>query len=338
MGNKNSSPFSVNSLPFSGLEVTHSSLKKSLAIPRKVELSEIFEIPCQRMWLIAGDIPCILRIRFGIVVGHQHFKLVVFFVDYPDENFDIDDLSGTEFKVDTLEGKRCYSYIYIKDKVRDGFWLCFNRLEIDFDTDKPIRRLNQYQNDKLTINSRSIRMNSLNPYESGVGLDVDIVIGGRIIRASKYSLAHHSPVFAAMFSTNRHGSITNIVELTDDFETMNHLIKTIHGVLCEVDVTMALAMSVVADKYDMSEVLREIEDYVKPMINTQNVIQVIRVADMFNLKGMKSNALDFIRLGPTQKLSDLDDISNASIRIMSMIAETLNSEVRSVVCTCRKLT
>ena len=140
--------------------------------------------------------------------------------------------------------------------------------------------------------------NSLKIYESALGLDIDIVIDEQTIKASKYILCRFSPVFEAMFTDEWKENKDNKIHITDiKFEVMQHLIRYLHGIQCDVDVPTALGILMAADKYFISHVKQQLVDIVKPNIREQNVVQVLEIADKLSLEDLKSKALIFIKVG-----------------------------------------
>ena len=163
---------------------------------------------------------------------------------------------------------------------------------------------------------------SLNSYEAGIGLDVDIVVGERTIKASKYILCQFSSVFTAAISNDRQEKGDNKIVIDGiDFEVMDKVIRALHGIPCVVDIQMALKMLIVADKYEISDIQRQLAEKLIQNITKQNVIQIMLVANELDLEGLLSKCLEFISTGVYDTLDDLDLISNISAEVESKIKE-----------------
>ena len=329
-----SSPFEVSVLDSSTLRVDYSSVKDCLCNPGKVDWSEVMEVPC--IW---NQEKRSVRTRFGIVFGETQYKLVVHFLDQEVRDF----IHLTNYESDFVERRECLSYIGKKEDVPElqdmesvRFQVGLPNNHMQFDMQMPVNKINQSVTDKLAIASHDKPKNSLKSYDIGRGLDVDLVVGGQTIKASEYTLSQYSPVFAAMFANNWEEKEDKKIDIKEfEFEVMNNIIRAIHGIQCNVDVSTALQMLIVADKYQITDIQQPIEDYVKLNITKENVIKTLTIADKLGLEDLKAKALEFISKGDYGKIEDIDEISLASAPVLWMITKTLDTSFLSV--KCRKL-
>ena len=311
------------------LMVIHTSMKQCLETPGKVEWSDILEVP--RLPKVKGE--NIIRIRFGTVAGHAQYKRLVQFVD--EENADSRSKLLGNYGLDFIQGQECYSAIVSKQTLATfdtsqaiACKLSFQEDSITFDTQRLIEKSGR---GRLTIASHDKPINSSNTYDAGIGLDIQLAIGCQTINASKYVLCQFSPVFAAMFaSDNWQESENNKVQIESiDFEVMTQLIRALHGIPCKVGVLTALQMLIIADKYLITDVQRQIEDNIKTNITADNVIQVLKVADTLNLESLKLMAFDFLRRRNYGKVCDLNQIESVPTHIILKVMEILETKLQS---------
>ena len=341
------SQFRVSLSNWSALVVIHSSLVERLATQGIVEWSDVLEVP--RIPVIKGK--DFVRMRFGIAVGLTQYKFMVRFVDIKDMARDSIVLGG--YELDTVGGTKCLSHVFRKDetleRAKNGlvtYNLYFKKECIKFDILRTIQKskmtrpcykslieLILFRNRKSVSTLSEQPRKISNSYDVGLGLDVDIIIDGQTIKASKYTLSQFSPVFANMFTIGSESNDFYKIHIDGTrFEVMNSLIRVIHGIPCDVDVTMALGMLIVAEKYQITEIQRQIEELIKSNINQQNVVNVLIVADKLQLEDLKSKALQFIRTRVIDKQENLNNISSASPQVTSMIKETMDTNVGNIQC------
>ena len=132
-------------------------------------------------------------------------------------------------------------------------------------------------------------------YDAGVGLDFTFVIDGKEIKASKYTLGVNSYVFDAMVANDWKDSRECRVYIEDvEFEVMDTFIRALHGVVMKIkDITMALKLMMVADKYNVGHLFMLAEKYVNGM-HEGNVIEALVVAHQLGLVDVREKCHNYI--------------------------------------------
>lgn len=139
-------------------------------------------------------------------------------------------------------------------------------------------------------------------YELEIGLDLDIIVDTKTIKASKFVLGSTSPVFSAMFSGDWQESRENILNIGDDgglyfvdYETMKAFVDAIHGVKLELNnISLALKLKALCDMYEVRELGQQAENYVNFGLNDENVVEALVFSDKRGLNDVKTKAIEFI--------------------------------------------
>lgn len=144
-------------------------------------------------------------------------------------------------------------------------------------------------------------------YNKGIGLDFTIMVSNEIIKASKYILGLHSPVFKAMFENDWKDARENLIQIDDiDYEIMLSFVKAMHSVPVYLnDIDVALKLIIVADKYNVEEIKQQALYYLKGEINKDNAINILTLAHKLNIEEMKREALNFMTSRKYGKIEEL---------------------------------
>lgn len=129
--------------------------------------------------------------------------------------------------------------------------------------------------------------------------DITIVIGEHEIRAHKYILAARSPVFESLLmdnSTLNNTGNSSVIEIKDiKPKIFRKLLQYIYtGKMDDIDSTMAKELLVAAIKYDLNELKATCEEILYNGINTENAIEILELADQYNIPKLELLANKFI--------------------------------------------
>jgi len=164
-------------------------------------------------------------------------------------------------------------------------------------------------------------------YVSGIGLDFAFAVDGKLVKAAKYILAIHSPVFKAMLENEWKDSRENRIDITDcSYETMEAFVKVLHGIKLELtDIQLALEMMMVVDKYQVPRLKDQAECFVEARLNQKNVIDSFKYAAEVELTSVKQLAIDFIVSKRYDQLDDLVNIDKLPAKLWKLVAEKMRS-------------
>ena len=138
----------------------------------------------------------------------------------------------------------------------------------------------------------------LNDYESLLNnqklCDVTIIISDKKIHAHKTILAAHSPVFMNMFSNETIENREGILEITDiEFKVFQELLRFIYSGKIESMDTVVNDLLVAADKYWIRGLLLKCELYLQSILNVDNVIDILVLADNHNAENLRISAIKY---------------------------------------------
>ena len=133
-------------------------------------------------------------------------------------------------------------------------------------------------------------------YEAGIGLDFNIKVSGKEVKASKFVLAEISPVFEAMFTNDWKDSANSRMDIEDfDYPEVDALVRLIHGLeFISSNVELTIKLMLVADKYEVLELRDQCKEYVMNGLNEENVMDVLIVAHQLGFDDIQQKALDLI--------------------------------------------
>lgn len=124
----------------------------------------------------------------------------------------------------------------------------------------------------------------------------DVVLncaGEREFKVHKAVLSVRSPVFQAMFENDLEETRKNEVKITDiDPEVLKEMLSFIYcGKVSKFE--NCCDLFVAADKYQIEDLMDYCHMYLLNNINENNLIHCLRLADTYNKKELKENAIEF---------------------------------------------
>lgn len=126
--------------------------------------------------------------------------------------------------------------------------------------------------------------------------DVTFVVAGEEIRAHLQILSARNEVFAKMFDSGMIEGKNNKVEIPDvEPNIFKLLLKFIYSDKFESkDVCESLKLLVAADKYSVDNLVHKCGLCVSDNLTTENVVEVLLIADLVNVKFLKKRCIDLV--------------------------------------------
>jgi speckle-type POZ protein len=146
-------------------------------------------------------------------------------------------------------------------------------------------------------------------YKKMLFSDVVFNIGGREFPAHKSILAARSEFFAAMFQHPTKENLTNQIEIENDPEIFEELLRFIYTGRLDTTTmeTMAVGLLIAADKYLLNELKSECENYFVREMSSENCVELILHGDLLNppeyLKKSIKEAAKYFRIFPSRVMA-----------------------------------
>ncbi|XP_033212756.1 speckle-type POZ protein-like isoform X2 [Belonocnema kinseyi] len=145
------------------------------------------------------------------------------------------------------------------------------------------------------IKSGELLVNISNLLEDQVLKDITFSVQGKKFKAHKAILAARSPVFSAMFTHKMKERIKSCVEIQDlepdIFEKMLRFIYTDKVNDLEESASKLLPA---AERYDLQKLKRMCVTILHRSLTIKNVLETLKLADMFSISDLRRAALKFI--------------------------------------------
>ena len=134
------------------------------------------------------------------------------------------------------------------------------------------------------------------------------------IPVHKLILEQRSPVFKTMLSSTMKESTSNKIIITDfDHDVVREFIRFLYLDTCDKEVLDQHAKSLLAmaHKYDVKGLLHISADYLIRTLSIDTAVELLQLADLYEVKGLKKKALNFIQtnLKALTKAGRLDPLS-----------------------------
>ncbi|KAJ8675384.1 hypothetical protein QAD02_011170 [Eretmocerus hayati] len=125
--------------------------------------------------------------------------------------------------------------------------------------------------------------------------DVKVIVRGQTIFAHKVILTCGNAVFTAMFMHNLKENNENIINIEDiEFDVMLELLRFMYtGHISNVE-KMPEELLIAADKYGVEELKNYCENYLCELLSVKNVLDYLNFASKYNLRQLKTQAVDFL--------------------------------------------
>ncbi|XP_014237888.1 speckle-type POZ protein-like [Trichogramma pretiosum] len=162
---------------------------------------------------------------------------------------------------------------------------------------------------------------------------------GKEIPAHRLVLATASPVFRAMFSHSMPGNRTQSVDMMDvSYETAVEMLRHIYtGSVKKCEISMIIELLAAADTYQFEELKNKCEKILITNLSTDNVLEILEIANNHGAKILKKGIADFRKLRHAiydLKLEDMilsDPVNGLVVDIEQ--ESTFSSQVLRYLCT-----
>lgn len=126
--------------------------------------------------------------------------------------------------------------------------------------------------------------------------DVTLLIGDVRFPAHKAVLAARSPVFFRMFTNDMLEKQSGVVKITDiDIAVLNMMLKYIYSAKVDIlNYDCAIKLYSAADKYEITSLKERCAAYLKELLCSDNVCDILLLADMHGDSDLKGFAREFI--------------------------------------------
>ncbi|XP_014237850.1 uncharacterized protein LOC106659688 [Trichogramma pretiosum] len=139
---------------------------------------------------------------------------------------------------------------------------------------------------------------------------------GKEIPAHRVVLAAASPVFKAMFSHDMVENKSQSVDMNDiSYDAVVEMLRYIYtGSVKTQEFSLTTEVLTAADKYQLDDLKNKCEQILISTLSTENAINVLKVADKYNLSLMKRKVVDFVK----HKITESSDSDKAGTMILSV--------------------
>lgn len=180
---------------------------------------------------------------------------------------------------------------------------------------------------KTAISKFSTRKSNVleNLFQNKNFADITLAVENEEILAHKALLAARSEVFAAMFHTTMKEQITNRVEISDmNFGILKEMMEFIYTERAPNLKYINLELLLAADKYGLEDLKKVCVESLLNNLSVKTVVEVLIVADLQNIKILKLETLEYIKLN----IGDVIQTSSWKQMVVShpnLIEKVLNS-------------
>ncbi|XP_071033417.1 speckle-type POZ protein B-like [Parasteatoda tepidariorum] len=127
--------------------------------------------------------------------------------------------------------------------------------------------------------------------------DLNLHAGKEMIPVHKCLLSARSPVFSAMFKRDMKENQTGVVDIPDvESEVLRSFVEYLYtDIFSNTEFEHVLNLLLVADKYQVNSLKERCSKILISKISTENIYEVISVADLVNQVALKQLALNYIK-------------------------------------------
>ena len=179
----------------------------------------------------------------------------------------------------------------------------------------------------LSIPPDNIRQQLKTVFDEKTLSDVSIECGGEVFQAHRIILASHSPVFKLMLETDMKEKNEKVITITDlDKEVVSDMLTFLYTGSAPNLKVLAKELLNVANKYQLPRLMVMCMYKLKEEIETDNVIEILQLADLHGVKELKGECLEFIKSDSkaVQKTTGWEDLKgNENSNSKSLYMEIL---------------
>lgn len=185
-------------------------------------------------------------------------------------------------------------FIEREDIFKNYYNPCADNLKIRCDL-----RLSQKKHFRTELNKpfslESLSKNFYDLYLEGKYTDVTLMCKGKEFKAHKVLLVSRSPVFKAMFEHDMKESSTNSVNLLDiEPDILEKFLEFMYTGNTNVNYEEVSSLLNVSEKYQVLDAKEMCLSILECNISNTKAVEILLIADKFNLSHLKSTVLKFI--------------------------------------------
>ena len=125
--------------------------------------------------------------------------------------------------------------------------------------------------------------------------DVQLKVEDKVLYAHKIVLASKSPFFSAMFKHNMLENIENVVCIKDvSHNVLKEVIRFMYSGRIENLDNLAFDLLTAAEQFVLLDLKKMCESNLCKKISFNNVIEMLKVADLYKANNLKKNSMQFI--------------------------------------------
>jgi len=125
--------------------------------------------------------------------------------------------------------------------------------------------------------------------------DIVLVCQGEEIKAHRFILCARSPVFSAMLQNNMLESVNREVKIDDvDKDVLKEMLRYMYKVEIGDGFTKFQELLVLADKYDVGQLVKYCSTKITESLNKDNVFQIGRFAENHNAKDLVHHCVKYV--------------------------------------------
>ena len=132
--------------------------------------------------------------------------------------------------------------------------------------------------------------------KDGIYSDVTLIVGDKTFKVHKHILSLQSDVFKAMFAQDMAENNSGIVKIDHfDAKVIEDMLRYLYTLTTQNLPKLAQELFKAAHKYKIHGLKSKCEEYFIFNLNRQNVIDILDLARIYDLKSLKKGAMTFVR-------------------------------------------
>ena len=166
-------------------------------------------------------------------------------------------------------------------------------------------------------------------YVNGQFTDCVVICQGREFKCHKVVLAGRSPVFSAMLTHDMEENRSGRIEIKDlDVDTMDSMLSYIYsGKIGNMDGKEEMLLAA-GEKYNLPGLKALCEDALSRVMNIDNALDMLLVADLHKAENVKDLALKFI-VENAQEIVSQDDCSKKLEKFPSILLDMFKASIKN---------
>ncbi len=148
----------------------------------------------------------------------------------------------------------------------------------------------------LPISADNLRKQLKTVFDEKTFSDISIECGGEVFQAHRIILASHSPVFKRMLEADMKEKQEKVITISDlDKEVVSDMLTFLYtGSAPNLEVRAKELLNA-ANKYQLPRLMEMCKNQLEEEIETENVIEILQLADLHGVRELKRECLEFIK-------------------------------------------